>query len=299
MELAALKPLALGLAALLLLGGGIFFYDQSRDRTRERDQMTLRADSLMAAKLTLERDTSQLGTQLRTAQTDLSALTTRIDEVNRQVAQKSAQLARVRRESTGRAEEMTQLNAELAQLSAQRDSMTTQLSGLTDEKQRLTVSNAQFASRADTLSQEVVMLNERIKGMAPLNAVTVDAFRVEVTKSNEKVTAKAKKADGLAVSFTLPTALRGLGVRPVNVMLTTAQDQPWAVTEVKDMTTGVRPIVVQTSTSVDFGKTPQSVTVQLEPAQRLEPGVYRVIAYTGDTYLGSAEFRLRDSFWFF
>ena len=299
MELAAIKPIALGLLALLVLGGGIYFFDQSRKRTAERDRVALRADSLMAAKLTLERDTSQLGSQLRAARTDLGDLNARIETVNRELSRKSAQLARIGRQNTARAEEAAQLSADLERLTAQRDSMTTQLATLTTERQGLTDQNAQLTRRTDTLTREVVMLNERIRGMAPLSAVTADAFRVEVVKPNDKVTAKAKKADELAVSFTLPTALSGLGEQVVNVVLVPAQSQPSALTEVKDLTTGTLPIVVQTTKTVNFGQTPQAVTVQLEPTQRLEPGAYRVIAYAGNTYLGSAEFRLRDSFWFF
>lgn len=299
MEPAAFKPIALGLAALLLLGGGIYYFDQHRKRTAERDRMTLRADSLMAVKLTLERDTSRLGSQLRTAQTNLGDLNVRIEAVNRELSRKSAQLTRVGRQNNARAEAAAQLSADLERLTAQRDSMTAQLTGLTSERQNLLTQNAQLTTRTDTLAREVVMLNERIRGMAPLSAVTADAFRVEVVKPNDKVTAKAKKADVLTVSFTLPAALSGLGEQVVNVALVPAQAGPSALTEVKDLTTGTLPIVVQTTKTVNFGQTPQAVTVQLEPTQRLEPGAYRVIAYAGNTYLGSAEFRLRDSFWFF
>lgn len=299
MELVAFKPILIGLASLLLLGGGYYFYDQSQDRAAERDKATLRADSLMAAKLTLERDTSQLGTQLRMTQSELVDLNEKVEQVTRQVAQKTVQLNRIQRQNAGRAAEASQLAEEIAQLTAQRDSMTTQLTGLTSEKQQLIASNTQLTSRTDTLTREVTMLNERIGGMAPLSAVTADAFRVEVMKPNDKVTSKAKKADVLAVSFTLPTALSRLGTQPVNVMITDAPGQPTAITEVKDMTTGIRPIYVQTSKSVDFAKLPQSVAFQLEPTERLKSGTYRVIAYAGSTYLGSAEFTLRDSFWFF
>lgn len=299
MELAAIKPIALGLAALLVLGGGIYYFDQNRKRTTERDRATLRADSLMAAKLTLERDTSQLGAQLRAVRTDLGDLNARIEAVNRELSRKSAQLARVGRQNNARAEEAAQLSVDLDRLTAQRDSMLTQLTSLTTERQGLTTQNTQLTRRTDTLSREVVMLNERIRGMAPLSAVTADAFRVEVMKPNDKVTAKAKKADALTVSFTLPMALSGLGERVVNVVLVPAQAQPSALTAVKDLTAGTLPIVVQTTKTVNFGQTPQAVTVQLEPTQRLEPGAYRIIAYAGDTYLGSTEFRLRDSFWFF
>ena len=50
---------------------------------------------------------------------------------------------------------------------------------------------------------------------------------------------------------------------------------------------------------VDFGSGQQRITFQLSPDADLKPGVYRAAVYTKNVYLGSVEFRFRDSFWFF
>ena len=51
--------------------------------------------------------------------------------------------------------------------------------------------------------------------------------------------------------------------------------------------------------TLDFSKNPQKAVFEFTPNEKITNGIYRASIYTENTYLGSVEFQLRDSFLFF
>jgi hypothetical protein len=132
--------------------------------------------------------------------------------------------------------------------------------------------------------------------------LTGDGFRVEAVKSNQKETAKAKKVDALTISLTVPAELALTGQQTVYLSLTNEERttaMPPLRSETINLSTTNEVVPVHAMQTVSFGQTEQRIVFRIEPQAALKPGLYRASVYTRTAYLGSVEFRFRDSFWFF
>lgn len=292
----------LGGLSVVLLAGGIYYWNGNKTLTRQNDRAERRADSLLSVRLQLETDLSTLNDQLATTKVDNTDLNKRVEEANRRLAQNDASLRGLRRSNTGRVQAIQALNQNLATLTTERDSLGNQMDAMQSKIGWMTDSSAVYQSRNEQLGQEVTQLNSTLLTMVPRSALTGDGFRVETVKGNEKETAKAKKVDALLVSFNVPAELGLTGEQEVYLSLT--DEQRNGMMPALRTATINRPglneqISVHAVQTVNFGQTPQRISFTIDSASPIKPGVYRASVYTKNAYLGATEFRLRDSFWFF
>ncbi len=293
-----------GLSAVLL-AGGIYFWNDNKALTRQSDLAERRADSLLSVRLQLETDMSQLKDQLATVKDNNTELNTRIDEANRQVARvesrSEARLRELRRGNTGRLLTIRDLNQNVAALTTQRDSLGNQMTAMTDKIGWLTDSNTVYQTRSEQLDQQVSQLNSTLLTMVPRTALTGDNFRVEAVKGNDKTTAKAKKVNALTISLNVPAELKLSGQQDVYLSLTDEAGKaiiPPLRTETVNLTATNEVVPVHAVQSVNFGLGQQRIMFRFDPDSPFKPGLYRASVYTKNRYLGSVEFRFRDSFWF-
>lgn len=305
METTARNPtnLAWILATLIGLGlAGGLYWDNNRQLTSRYDQAEQRADSLLSVKFQLEGDNRDLQRQLETAADDKSYLNNRINELHEQVSQRDRIMNILRRTNTGQTRTIRNLNQDLGQLTTVRDSLESQMVAMHDKINWQSNSNALLLKQKNELEQQQQNLDARMVTMVPRSAITGDAFRVEVSKSNKKVTAKAKKLNTLTVSLNVPAALKLDGMQPVYLSMTDEQQKPM-MPALRDATITLpdvnEVIPVHATQAVNFARNPQRISFTLTPEAGVKPGTYRASVFTKDAYLGSVEFRLRDSFWFF
>ncbi len=296
----------LGGLSAVLRAGGIYYRSDNQTLTRQSDRAERRADSLLSVRLQLETDMGQLNDQLATAKKDNTDLNTRIDEATRQMTQvesrSQARLRELRRGNAGRLLTIRDLNQNVATLTTQRDSLGNQMTAMTTKIGWLTDSNSVYQTRNEQLGQQVTQLNGTLLTMVPRTALTGDGFRVEAVKGNDKATAKAKKVDALTISLNVPAELKLAGQQTVYLSLTDEASKailPPLRTETVTLATTSEVVPVHAVQSVNFGLGQQRIAFRFEPASLLQPGVYRASVYTKDAYLGSVEFRFRDSFLFF
>lgn len=282
------------LTALLVLSTiGIYHYwDKSGElrleKNRAEQRANQRADSLLAAKVELEGGLRDLENELKATRAGTDSLARQVTQVNGLLGRREAALRRVQ--------------AVNAQLEAFRDTTRTQLSGMQRDRDRLMGENQSLADQGNALKNEVAVLNVKLLTMVPRTAVTADAFRVEARKRNDKATAKSKKVHTLTVSFHVPAVLQTDNEAEVYLSLTNLQDNvPFAPlrTAVLPGSAAGQTIPVHAVERVRFDKNLQRISFTLQPTDDLAPGTYRAAVFTGDTYLGTVEFPLRDSFWFF
>lgn len=295
--------LAWVLATLIGIGvAGGLYWGNNRTLTRQYDQAEQRADSLLSVKFQLEGDNRDLKRQLETAADEKERLDDRIHDLHEQVSQRDRSLTSLRRNKTGQTRTIQNLNQSLSQLTTVRDSLENQMVAMHDKINWQTQSNALLTKENKELEQQRKGLDTRILSMVPRSAVTGDAFRVEVSKSNKKVTAKAKKAATLTVSLTVPAALKLEGMQEVYLSLTGEQQKPMMPAPHKATITlpDVSEVIpVHATQAVNFARNPQRISFTVTPEISVKPGTYRAAVFTKDAYLGSVEFQLRDSFWFF
>ena len=111
--------------------------------------------------------------------------------------------------------------------------------------------------------------------MVSTSAVTGDAFQVSLLKSNQKVTAKAKKVNALNLSFTVPAERRLEGTKDVYLSLvhesgrSPARPLPLATIT---LPSGNLMIPVDAMQSVTFNGTKQQINFRFHPDGRTQAG---------------------------
>ena len=298
------STLAWVLAALIGVGlAGGLYWNNNRTLTHRYDQAEQRADSLLSVKFQLEGDNRDLKKQLETAADDKDYLNKRIDNLHGQLTQRDRVVNTLRQTSTGQSRTIRDLNQDVSRLSIVRDSLENQMVAMHDKINWQSQSNASLLKQQKEEQQEQQnRMDARLLTMVPRSAITGDAFRVDISKSNKKVTAKAKKANTLTISLNIPSVLKLEGMQEVYLSLTDEQQKP--MMPALHTTTVTLPdvnevIPVHATQAVNFARNPQRIFFSLSPETAIKPGIYRAAVFTKDTYLGAVEFRLRDSFWFF
>ncbi|MBD2757621.1 hypothetical protein [Spirosoma validum] len=306
METTERNPTTLAWVLAVLIGVGLaggLYWNNNRTLTHRYDQAEQRADSLLSVKFQLEGDNRDLKKQLETAADDKDYLNKRIDNLHGQLTQRDQVVNTLRQTSTGQSRTIRNLNQNVSRLSIVRDSLENQMVAMHDKINWQSQSNASLLKQQNEQQQEQQnRMDARLLTMVPRSAITGDAFRVDVSKSNKKVTAKAKKANTLTISLNIPSVLKLEGIQEVYLSLTDEQQKP--MIPALHTTTVTLPdvnevIPVHATQAVNFARNPQRIFFSLSPETAIKPGIYRAAVFTKDAYLGSVEFRLRDSFWFF
>ncbi|GAB4010201.1 hypothetical protein GCM10028808_20560 [Spirosoma migulaei] len=296
-------PLTAMLAMLLTLGvvGGLYL-DKTRTLVDRFDQEERRADSLLSVKLQLEGDVRSLTSQLETATGENESLGKRISDLHGQLYQRDALENQLRQQNRLRTGTIRGLTRNLDSMTTIRDSLENQLAAMNDKISWLSDSNGLLLKETKDLQQKINELNTSLQTKVPRSAVTGDEFMVETRKSNRKETAKAKKVHTLTISLDVPPELELENIQDVFVSLTDPQHNP-AMPPLRTTTvvlSDINEVVpIHAIQRVIFTGKPKRISISLTPDKPLKPGTYRASVYTKTAYLGSVEFQLRDSFWFF
>ncbi len=294
-----------GILALMLTAsaiGGIYYWNKSGDLAEKNDREVLKADSLLSAKLDLERDKDRLSGELTSVNKDREAIQSKLVTTQKLLSQKNATLNKLRKESMHRQEDMAMLQQQITDLTSMKNNLQSEIERYSTEKNQWLSDRDKFNNATLAFEHQINDLNLQLNGMVPKSALTADNFRVDVLKNNHKVTAKAKKAQSILVSFTLPAALTGEGSQEIYLSLTDSGKNPMEGV-LRHLTLGKealpKDIPIHAVQNADFGRNPQKIVFEFEPSETVKEGVYKADIYTANAYLGSVEFRLRNSFLFF
>lgn len=285
------------LGLLLLVAGGVYYWSQSRQPDAASDQAKPQTDSLQTDKSQLNDQLDELRSQLAAAKQENASLTDQLNGLNDLLAKAYDQLGALESTRIDRMFPATPENNDADQRQL-RDSLSNQLALMQGKEDRLSEVNQQNRELQQALNQR----DAKLKTMVSTSAVTGDAFQVSLLKSNQKVTAKAKKVNALDLSFTVPAERRLEGTKDVYLSLVhesgRSAERPLPLATIT-LPSGKVMVPVDAMQTVTFNGTKQQIHFSFHPTVTLEPGTYRASVYTNDAYLGSITVQLRDSFWFF
>ncbi|AXE17680.1 hypothetical protein DR864_07990 [Runella rosea] len=298
------KTIATVLTLLLITSaiGGIYYWNKSGDVAKERDRNALKADSLLSVKLSLERDINLLSLDLNSSRREKTDVNKKLASSQIFLTQKNRIVAKLTQETNAQKDDLAALREQVAELDALKSELKAEIENYQSQKDKWLVDNNQLKTTNETLQIQINDLNGKLNGMVPKSVVTATNFRVDVLKNNHKVTAKAKKANSIVVSFTLPALLTTEGNQQVFLSLTDVENRPMSGA-IQQLSVNANEttlfVPVHATQSLDFGKNPQKAVFEFTPNEKITNGIYRASIYTENTYLGSVEFQLRDSFLFF
>ncbi len=296
-------PLAGILALLLTLGvfGGLY-WNQTRIMTDHFNLVERRADSLLSVKLQLEGDVRSLTSQLDQATDENESLDRRISALHDQVNQRDALESQLGQRTISQTNTIQGLGQSIDTLNTYRDSLENQVEAMNDKIVWMNDEKKLLLNQTKDLQQKINQLTAALQTKVPRSAITGDDFMVEATKTNHKETAKAKKVNTLTISLNVPSDLQLDSAQEVFVSLTDSQHNPImppSRTETVVLDTINEVVPIHAIQRVVFTGKPKRISISLTPNKTLKPGIYRASVYTKNAYLGSVDFQLRDSFWFF
>jgi chromosome segregation ATPase len=301
------------IAALLTAGfvisiiSGIYYYKNGKTLDKEKNQISLTADSLNVVKNKLQNEVSTLTEQLADEKVNIEEMATTLANKEKIIASKQSLINQsINRLSMIEKNDKTEISSLESQVKELRD-----LKGVL-ERRIVSYSEKSLLQNKDNmalnekillLQKEVLDLKSNVKEIKYL--ATADNFSVELLKPNSKLTTKAKKVRTLRISMRIPAFLKTESTEntPVYISITDNKNNAISGTikevSLKDEENKELKIAIHQLKMIDFNKNPQRLSFDYKVTEDLKPGIYSAKVYSTDTYLGTVEFRVKDSFWFF
>ncbi|TNE58253.1 MAG: hypothetical protein EP344_10220 [Bacteroidetes bacterium] len=291
---------------LLLLSAGLgwFFWQKSRTMQSQSEERKELLDSLTQVKQNIERELDSLSMAYSDLRTENENLQGKVTNTAALVEQKEITIKQLRATTSKNLKELQDQIADLQKVKTEYETIITVLrqenQQLRQENERLTGENEQLKGEKEQLTGQVTDLAKQLEEqIRKTQSATFKAtsFRVEVERRNDKVTAKARRARELLVSFDLadvPQPFQG----PQKLYLSITDDKGNPVTAANP----VKATIYAPTGPVEI-MAQQVKAVVLEPTQRLsfvhkledklKSGNYVAAIYCDKGLLGASSFRLR------
>ncbi len=297
----------IAVVALILLalsvGTGIYFWKKAHDASLENSSLTENVHSLEATKTRIEHELDSLSMAYGSLRTENEDLRGKEASTAALIAQKDAAINQIKAKKQRELGALKKQVEELQHIKVEYETLITAVKQeneqLKEENQRLLGENQHLQKQNSDLSGQVddfaKKLEEQIRKTQSAK-FKASSFRVEVGRRNEKVTARAKKAKEITVSFDLmdvPEKYQGeqhlyLVLRD-NKGIALASTNPIKTTI--ETPTGNMPITAQQVKAVSLGET-QRLSFNYKLDDRIKGGNYTATIYCNVGLLGGSSFRL-------
>lgn len=291
---------------LLLLSAalGWFFWQKSRTMISESKERQIALDSLTQVKFDIEKELDSLSLAYSNLRTENENLQGKVANTAALVEQKEIAIKQIKSSSAKNLGELRKQVEDLQKAKTEYETIITVLrqenQQLREENERLSGENAQLKGEKEQLSGQVTDLAKQLEDqIRKTQSATFKAtsFRVEVERRNDKLTAKARRARELLISFDLADVPQSYqGPQKIYLVVTDDKANPIASKNPTKATvyapTGPVEILAQQVKNVVLEPTQRlSFVHQLE--DKLKSGNYVVAIYCDKGLLGASSFRLR------
>lgn len=250
------------------------------------DAERLKSENLLSERLTLEKQIKNFRNEMKTLEGKNVELDRYLTETQNRLGEKEASIARLTKENAG----TKALRKENDEIKKMRNDLYAQL-------EKLKNSNADLAQQVNQLNSTVASLNKEKKELqakleTPQQNMIATNFMIEVRKKKEeKLTVRAKKARSIAISFDLP---KGSAQSLENFYRVDLLSPTGALIGGKVNGVDVQKANNLTASlkSVPAKNDGDKVNLTFEPQEKLVKGVYSIVIYNGNQYLGSAQIKL-------
>lgn len=288
---------------LLATIAAISFWRQSGSYLIKTQEQQVTIDSLTNLKAGLERSLDSLQTafsDLRleneslvgkaSVTTDLAA--SKEEELKRLKAQNSRTILELRAQVESLQKTKTEYETIIAVLKAENEQLKAENSALKEENTGLKDSNGQLTAQVDDLAKK---LEEQIRRTQSAT-FKASSFRVEVERKGDKLTARAKKARELSISFDLADVPKPFqGIQKLYLSITDGNGKPIASSNPTNVTIHAPasdiPIIALQTRPVNLTAT-QRLSFVYKLEEKLAAGNYVAAIYCDKGLLGASSFRL-------
>lgn len=307
------KIAASSIAVLLLVTIGISAFVFNRQSNKQKadaaiwqaqvSQLEESRTSLNGELATLETDYETQISENTVLKEDLTTKLAEVESLQKKVRSAQSQLSQSKAQSE-------EIKARLAQLEDIKIALEKDIAMLTGENVALTETNTILTETIASAQREVSMLNERVTHLTDVNTklntrlaaiapagFTADHFSIVAQQRNDKLTAKASKADLINVAFNLSDVPEDY-VRNHDIYLVITDFEGMPVSKVATKSAQIRTadnvLQIQAADSEKVNvKGNQTMKMTIDPIEDLEPGIYNLVVYADNGFLGATGFQLR------
>lgn len=250
----------------------------------------VRTESLSAEKSSLKKEIDRLKLELGSFDTKNKELERAIKEAKYKLAEREASINRLGKEH---ASSIQKYKNELSAIRKIREDLVAQL-------ENMKKTNAQLAHEVNELNATIATLrkeNETLYVRVNEKPMMAYNFRVEaVKKRKDKLTIKAKKVNKVNISFDVNNPKNLSGNIYVKVRSDNERDLQGETLLAFEEAPGLDEESLMASTepfvlveSDDYKR----FSVAFDPKDKMAAGVYHVMVYSGNNYLGTTQFRVK------
>lgn len=290
-----------GIAVTLLLlfsaALGWFFWQKSQVVQAESKQREAILDSLTQVKLDLQRELDSMSVDYSSLRTENENLQGRVTNTAALIEQKEIVIKQIKKEAAKDEDALRKQVAGLEKIKTEYETIITVLRQenlqLREDNQRLTEANTQLQGQVADIAKQ---LEDQIRKTQSAS-FKATSFRVDVERRNDKLTARARQARELLISFDLADVPQAYhGPQKLYLTITDEQGNPIATENPIKATvyapTGPVDIQAQQVKQVVL-ETTQRLSFVHKLEDKLKAGNYVAAIYCDKGLLGASSFRLR------
>jgi chromosome segregation ATPase len=295
--------IAIVLLALLLIGAGIWGFQQNKARKQleaQNSELTGTVDELEELRAELVSEVDSLQEEYYVLAEQNTELEGSLSSAQSTIAQKEAAIRNIKAQNTSEINGLraqiqeliqikTSLESDIGKMQAENDSLRTVAGMLESDLNVARQENEALANFNRAIEEEVERLT--------LANFTASAFQVTLERGNDKATAKARRARAIRTSFDLtnvPPKYQGLRT----LYLTISNEQGTPITsknpiKAQTVANGQKmDIIAVKAKDVDISEN-QRLSFVYDLEEKLDPGYYRVAVFTDIGMLGASSVRLQ------
>jgi uncharacterized protein (DUF3084 family) len=275
------------IAIFLSFTFGGFQYLDKKELRNGLDAEMIKTEFLTSEKMMLSKQISGL-------KTEINALTGRNAELDKLLAASLRNLEAKEQEIV-KLEKQHKLNernykTQLESVHKIKRDLINQVEALKNENSQFSHEIAGLKNTLTNLQKENQLLNDKLND----KPATASNFLIEVVKGRkDKLTVKARRTDKIKVNFDFTdkayqqNALNQFQVEVISPKGTKVNGKVES-----QITKGEREVTASLKEVIHPSATTDKVTINFEPNDKLTPGVYSILVFKGNTYLGNTQFKV-------
>lgn len=310
-DVSAFKKLGWILGTLLAIAffSALYYGIKSNRLENEKSELTVNLGDLDIQKESLQGELSQMDSSYKIQIATNDTLSTTLKERVKEVENLKARIWTAKQNLKESKEENQEISDRLVKLEELKSELEEDIIALNETNGELKTANDELSTDLDMTKKEAVALNQKIEQMVEKNEQLIarlytiapagfiaDNFSVRAEKRNDKLTAKARQAETIKVSFDindvpgqyqqdeeLYLVITSFDGNPVNEL----SGEEMQVTAKSPM--AVNAIDVTQTTLKDR----QNIEMSFDTNRDLESGMYNLMVYADHGFLGATTFQLR------
>ena len=301
--------IVLGILLVAALVAAGVLMSKNKELSASQDDLTISLEELDLTKSDLENELVDLDASYQEQIAHNDSLTADVEAKVAEVKKLQGRLWTMKKKLEASQEENEQINQRLAQLDELRTALEADIVALQETNSELRAENHQLASDLQVTEEEVAILTAEVQEMSLKNqqlaarlfeiapaGFVANNFAVSAKSRNEKLTARAKKAQEIKVTFDInDVPVEYQRDEEIYLVLTKFDGNPVEQVSTKDFTVkSASPIDID---AADVAQTAlserQSIEMSIDADRDLEPGLYNVLVYADHGFLGATTFELR------